>query len=75
MTASEQKGLSMKAKILKAMGQTTRLRNLELLHAYEMQASRISAQVGNEAPTVSRRLAFLQTVADRLAQEGIQSGL
>lgn len=50
----------MKAEIFKAMGQPTRLRILELLQANEMQAGRIAAQVGTEAPTVSKHLALLR---------------
>ncbi len=50
----------MKAEIFKAIGQPTRLRILELLHVGEMQAGQIAAQVGAEAPTVSKHLTLLR---------------
>lgn len=53
----------MKAEVFKAKAQPTRLRILELLHVGEMQARQIAAQVGAEAPTVSKHLTLLRKQA------------
>ncbi len=60
MTPREQQRLTMKADIFKAMGQPTPLKILELLQDNEMQAGQIAAQVGTEAPTVSKHLSLLR---------------
>jgi DNA-binding transcriptional ArsR family regulator len=60
MPPRKQQRLTIKADIFKAMGQPTRLKILELLQANEMQAVQITAQIGTEAPTVSKHLSLLR---------------
>jgi DNA-binding transcriptional ArsR family regulator len=60
MTPRETLRLTMKAEIFKAIGQPMRLAIMEILHENEMQAGRIAAQLGTDAPNVSRHLALLR---------------
>jgi DNA-binding transcriptional ArsR family regulator len=60
MTPREKLRLTMKAEIFKAIGQPTRLAIMEILHENEMQTGRIAAQLGTDAPNVSRHLALLR---------------
>ena len=60
MTPRERLRLTMKAEIFKAIGQPMRLAIMEILHENEMQAGRIAAQLGTDAPNVSRHLALLR---------------
>ena len=71
MTTRERLRLTMKAEIFKAIGQPMRLAIMEILHENEMQAGRIAAQLGTDAPNVSRHLALLRKqglVVDRKAR-------
>ncbi len=60
MTPPEKLRLTMKADIFKALGQSTRLRIVEILHENEMQVGRIAACLGTDAPAVSKHLALLR---------------
>jgi DNA-binding transcriptional ArsR family regulator len=60
MTPRERLRLTMKAEIFRAIGQPTRLAIMEILHENEMQAGRIAAQLGTDAPNVSKHLALLR---------------
>lgn len=52
--------MTMKAEIFKAIGQPTRLAIMEIIQENEMQAGRIAARLGTDAPNVSRHLALLR---------------
>lgn len=60
MTPRETLRLTMKAEIFKALGQPTRLAIMEIIQESEMQAGRIAAQLGTDAPNVSGHLALLR---------------
>ncbi len=60
MTTTERLRLKMKAEIFKALGQPMRLAIMEILHENEMQVGRIAAQIGTDAPNVSKHLALLR---------------